>query len=206
MLIPGRGSLITIEGIDGAGKSTQVELLAEHLRTVGFDVVQLREPTDGPWGRKIKELARKGRTISPREECEWFLKDRKEDVEKNILPALNENKIVLLDRYYYSTMAYQGALGLSMEAIKNANEKFAPVPDMVIIIDLSPSIALKRIEHKRIHGPDHFESLDYQEKVRKIFQEMKGHSNVRLIDGNKPVEEIHAEIKKVVLDLLVRTR
>lgn len=201
-MIPGRGLLITIEGIDGAGKSTQVELLAEHLRTRGFDVVQLREPTDGPWGRKIKDLATKGRTISPKEECEWFLEDRKEDVEKNILPALNENKIVILDRYYYSTMAYQGALGLSMVAIKNVNEKFAPVPDMVIIIDISPSIALKRIEHKRVQGLDHFESLDYQKNVRKKFQEMRDHSNVRLIDGNRSIEEIHAEIKRTVLELL----
>ncbi len=201
-MIPGKALLITIEGIDGAGKSTQVKLLAEHLRTRGFDVVQLREPTEGPWGRKIKGLAKKGRTISPKEECEWFLKDRMEDVEKNIIPALNENKIVILDRYYYSTMAYQGALGLSMEAIKNANEKFAPVPDVVIIIDLSPSIALKRIEYKRVHGPDHFESLDYQHTVRKKFQEMKDHSNVRLIDGSRSVEEIHDEIKRIVLDLL----
>lgn len=76
-----RGLLITIEGIDGVGKTTQAKILAEYLRGKGYDVEQLREPTNGFWGKKIKNLTKHGRNVTPKEECEWFLKDRMEDVQ-----------------------------------------------------------------------------------------------------------------------------
>jgi dTMP kinase len=202
MLIPTRGLLITIEGIDGSGKSTQVEVLVNHLRKCGLDVVQLREPTNGPWGKKIKKLAKKGRTVSPKEEFELFLKDRKDDVKKNIIPALKKGKIVVMDRYYYSTMAYQGALGLKVEDIRKTNEKFAPVPDLVIIIDMDPEIGLSRIENKRKEGPDHFESFEYQEKVSENFQKMTDYNNVVIVDGGMSIKDVHHEIKRIVGNLI----
>nr|MDP6657848.1 dTMP kinase [Nitrospinaceae bacterium] len=107
-----RGWLIVFEGIDGTGKSTQCQKMETRMREYGVPVIRLREPTDGVWGQKIRKILSDGRgAVTPKEELTWFIEDRREDVEKNILPALRENKVVLLDRYYYSTAAYQGALG-----------------------------------------------------------------------------------------------
>ncbi|UCE38160.1 MAG: dTMP kinase [Thermoplasmata archaeon] len=197
-----RGVLITIEGIDGVGKTTQTKLLTEYLREKDYRVVQLREPTDGFWGKKIKNLTKHGRTASPKEECQWFLNDRKEDVEKNINPALSQGKIVIMDRYYYSTIAYQGALGLNTEKIREENEKFAPKPDMVIILDAPPKVGLDRITDKRKEELNYFETLEYQEKVRALFLSMKNYDNVRILDGSKNVEEIQGDIRRVVEELI----
>lgn len=140
-----RGVLIAIEGIDGAGKTTQTEILANKLAKEGFPVVTLKEPTDGKWGQMIRKLAQNGRNLSPEEESRLFLKDRNEDVERNIRPALLQKRIVIMDRYYHSNIAYQGALGVDVDEIRQANEHFAPVPDVVIILDVAPSIGRSRL-------------------------------------------------------------
>ena len=94
------GILIAFEGIDGAGKTTQVDLVASFFERAGEAFVRSREPTDGPWGRKIKESAVNGR-LSPAEELEAFTEDRKEHVRQLIAPALAAGKVILLDRYFY---------------------------------------------------------------------------------------------------------
>jgi dTMP kinase len=197
-----KGLLITIEGIDGVGKTTQTRMLVEHLKGKGHDVVQLREPTDGIWGKKIKNLTRHGRNVSPKEECQWFLKDRVEDVEEKILPALSQDKIVVMDRYYYSNMAYQGALGLDKERIREENEKFAPRPDLVIILDTLPKVGLERITDKRKEELNYFETLEYQKKVRELFLSMESYDNVKILDGSKGLEEVQGEIRRVVEGLI----
>ncbi len=197
-----QGLFITIEGIDGVGKTTQAKMLAEYLRGEGFEVEELREPTSGSWGQKIRDLTKHGRTITPKEECEWFLKDRIEDVKNNITPALNDKKIVLMDRYYYSNMAYQGALGLDVEKIREENEKFAPRPDLVIILDAPPKVGLERITDKRKEELNYFETLEYQTKVRELFLVMKGFDNVRILDGTRSLEEVQGEIRRVVGELI----
>lgn len=197
-----RGLLITIEGIDGVGKTTQSKMLAEYLKAKDYGVEQLREPTTGFWGMKIRNLTKHGRNITPKEECEWFLKDRKEDVQNNINPALSEGKIVIMDRYYYSNMVYQGALGLDMNKIRQENEKFAPRPDMVIILDLPPELGLARIKNNRNEELNYFETLGYQNKVRELFLSMRDYDNVRILDGSKRVEEVHVAIRKVVDELI----
>jgi len=197
-----RGLLITIEGIDGVGKTTQARMLVEYLKGKGFAVEQLREPTSGFWGMKIRNLTRHGRNITPKEECEWFLKDRMEDVQDNINPALSEGKIVVMDRYYYSNMAYQSALGLDMDRIRQENEKFAPRPDMVIILDLAPELGLARIKNNRNEELNYFETLDYQNRVRELFLSMRDYDNVRILDGSKSVEEVQKGIRKVVNELI----
>ena len=101
-----RGALIALEGIDGSGKSVVSDRLTEYFGSRGYDVLQLREPTDGPWGRKIRTRATSGQgRASPRDELDLFVRDRREDVTQNILPALAAGKLVIIDRYYYSTMA-----------------------------------------------------------------------------------------------------
>jgi dTMP kinase len=197
-----KGLLITIEGIDGVGKTTQTRILVEYLRERGYDVLQLREPTDGVWGKKIKNLTKHGRNVSPKEECHWFLKDREEDVENNINPALSQIKIVVMDRYYYSTIAYQGALGLNTDRIREENEKFAPRPDLVIILDVPPKVGLERITEKRKENLNYFETLDYQEEVRALFLSMESYDNVRILDGSKGIDEVQGEIRRVVEELI----
>lgn len=194
----GKGILITIEGIDGVGKTTQARLLKEYLIGKGYDVIKLREPTDGHWGKKIKNLSKHGRTVSPKEECQWFLNDRKEDVERNIKPALAEGKIVIMDRYYYSTMAYQGALGLDVEKIKDLNEEFAPRPDLVIILDAPPKTGLDRITEGRKEELNYFENLEYQERVREIFLSLQNQDNVRIVDAGKNLKEVQNDIRNVI--------
>ncbi len=197
-----KGLLITIEGIDGVGKTTQARMLAEHLKEDGHDVLLLREPTDGFWGKKIKNLTRHGRNVSPKEECHWFLKDREDDVQKNINPALSKGKIVVMDRYYYSTIAYQGALGLNTERIRKENEKFAPRPDLVIILDAPPKMGLKRITDIRKEKLNYFETLEYQKKVRELFLSMESYDNVIILDGSRKVDEVRVEIRKAVEELI----
>ncbi len=144
-----RGILIAIEGIDGAGKSTQAKILKERLEKRGFEVVLLKEPTSSKWGKKIKEISKNTESIDPYEELKLFIKDRKLNVRKNILPALEDKKIVIVDRYYISTIAYQGARGIDKETIREMNESFAPKPDIIFILDIHPEESLQRIKRER---------------------------------------------------------
>ena len=188
--------LIAVEGIDGSGKTTVVRFLIEELRKRGYDVVAFKEPTDSEYGRRIRQIL-KERRVSPEEELELFIKDREFDVQNNILPALKSGKIVIMDRYYYSTIAYQGALGLDVEMIRKLNEQF-PKPDLVIILDVSPETALKRIKAKR--RPDRFEDLEYLRKVREIFLSLK--NNVVVVDAERNIDEVKRDVLKVVLEHL----
>ena len=164
-----RGVLFVVEGIDGSGKSTQAARLAGYLDREGYDVVSFREPTDGKYGREIRDAAEaNGRRRDPESEYELFIRDRRENVEKNIAPALAARRVVVLDRYYFSTMAYQGARGIDPERIRTENEAFAPVPDRVFYISVSVAEGLKRIARGR-DGFTFFERGDYLVRVKEIF-------------------------------------
>lgn len=197
-----RGVLIAIEGIDGAGKTTQAKLLARELVDKGYSVQNLHEPTDGRWGKKIKELAKNGRhKTKPETELEFFYFDRLEDVKDNIKPSLEEKQIVVMDRYYFSSVAYQGARNLDPAKIETKNEKIAPIPDITIILDLEPEVALKRIRQKRNTTPNHFERKKYLQHVRAIFLDHFGNRpNVKIVDGDdrRSIEMITSEIWEIV--------
>ena len=190
--------LIAVEGIDGSGKTTIVRFLKEELKKRGYNVITFKEPTDSEWGKKIRQ-AFKDRNLRPEEELELFLKDREWNVRHNILPALKADKIVIMDRYYYSTIAYQGALGIDPNYIRQLNEKIAPKPDLVIILDVKPETALERI---RMRGdkPNRFEDLVYLRKVREIFLSMK--NNVVVVNAEKNLEDVKKDVLNVVLEYL----
>lgn len=193
----GRGLFIVFEGIDGSGKSTQVELLARRLRRRGLKVVTLREPTRGRWGQKIRELSRTSGSVTPEEELELFIRDRKENVARNIRPALEAGQTVILDRYYYSTLAYQGARGLSLDEIRRRHKKFAVVPDLVFILDVPVSIGLRRIKDRPvIYG--HFEEKEYLKKVRKIFLSFRD-PQCLVVNGRPAPAVIHRKIWSLLL-------
>ncbi len=197
-----RGILIAIEGIDGAGKTTQARLLAEQLVKDGYLVTALKEPTDGSWGKRIRVLATEGRNLSPRDEMMLFIKDRQEDVLRNIQPALAERRIVIMDRYYLSNMAYQGAIGMDTAEIKQMNEEFAPVPDLVLILDVAPSLGQSRLVNGRRETPNHFEKEEYLERVREQFQKMQHHKNVQVVDGSRPIWDVAESVLNSVRSIM----
>jgi dTMP kinase len=193
---------IVFEGLDGAGKTTQIRLLYDHLRQEGYNVVCLKEPTGGPWGQKIRHLAQHGRRgVPPATELEWFLEDRRQDVEENIRPALARGRIVVLDRYYFSTMAYQGALGCDPEVIRTRNEAFAPSPDLLFLLEISPAEGLQRVQQDR--KLDDFERLDYLEQVAALFAQMH-FPYLRRIPATLKPEAMHARIWQEVQAALAR--
>lgn len=176
-----RGLLIVFEGIDGSGKTTQARTLLRRLRSRGFKAVCYREPTRGRWGREIKRLAARAGSLTPEEELQLFVKDRRENVEKNLKPALARGTIVVLDRYYFSTIAYQGAKGIELRRIRRLNEAFAVRPDLVIVLDIGAGAGLARIAGRKTRD-ELFEREDYLVRVGEIFRSLRGR-NILHLDG-----------------------
>jgi len=194
------GFLIVLEGIDGCGKSTQARLLARKLKKMGLPVIVLREPTRGKWGRIIRARALQETALNPEEELELFLRDRMDNVKRYLEPALKQGKIVILDRYYFSTMAYQGARGIDPEYIRRQNEAFAPKPDAVFILHLSPAEGLARISQRK-KKDILFEQEKYLEKVEQIFRAIKGH-RIYHLEANQSREKISELILSRLMPLL----
>ena len=191
-----KGYLIVIEGIDGTGKSTQATMLADALRKSGREVVQSFEPTNGPWGKKLRDSATTGR-LSIEDELEYFINDRREHVEQLIIPTIKSGGIVILDRYYFSTMAYQGARGIDPEVIRVKNETFAPQPDTLIILDLDVDIALQRIG-VRDGQANEFEKRESLDFCRKLFLSLKDETYAYVIDANTEITEVNASVMAAV--------
>jgi len=187
--------LIVFEGIDGTGKSTQVQLLTKALEAQGKTVITSREPTDGPFGKKLRESMIHGR-LSPVEELGLFHDDRRDHVQSLIAPALSRDEVVILDRYYFSTMAYQGARGFDPVEIRKVNEAFAPVPDLVMILEVPVSVAIERIGG-RDGATNTFEKEDNLKACRAIFDKLDD-SFIRRIDATQSPEEVHQEVLKIV--------
>ena len=174
-----KGVLLVLEGIDGSGKSTQAGILLRKLRRLGYDSVRFREPTRGRWGREIRRKAVSENSLTPQEELDLFVRDREENVRKNLQPALAAKKTIVLDRYYFSTIAYQGAKGIDPAKIRRINERFAARPDLVFILDLGAPEGMGRIEDRK-KKYRLFERKDYLARVRKIFQGFKGRMFVHI--------------------------
>jgi dTMP kinase len=192
------GLLVAFEGIDGAGKTTQARAAVEELRRRGYDAVYLREPTDGPHGRRLRELMARGReAVSPQEEFELFLADRAFDVEQHIRPALAAGRIVCIDRYYPSSMAYQGALGLDPQEIRRANEQIAPVPDVIIYFRVPAEVGAARIKATREEGQNLFEHQGYLEKVAALFEAMRFPQMIHL-DATLEPERVQALVLRII--------
>ena len=195
-----RGVLFVLEGIDGTGKTTQARMLLDKLVKQGYDAVYFREPSDSRWGREIKKKAKSPDSVTPEQELELFIADRRENVEKNLKPALQEKKVVVLDRYYFSTIAYQGAKGIDTARIRMENEAFAVKPDLVFIMDIAPDKGLKRIDNRGSKDLL-FEREDYLAEVRKIFKSFQGESFIHL-NASQPIEKIAAQIEKTAFAYL----
>jgi dTMP kinase len=154
-----RGKLIVFEGVDGCGKSTQLVLLAEALRARGHDVVATKEPTDGEHGRRIRTMARSGERVAAETELAWFVADRRQHVAELIEPALAAGRMVVSDRYYLSSVAYQGARGLDWRGILADSEAEFPLPDLAIAIEIDPERALERVDARAGTAEPVFEEI-----------------------------------------------
>jgi len=204
-LVINTGILIAFEGIDGTGRTTIAKILKEKFDTLGFKVVIFKEPTNETTaGKKIRESYHKGR-VSIDEELQWFIEDREWDVNHNILPALAANKLVFLDRYYFSTACYQGVRkeGDWQSILESNRDKF-PEPDLTIIFELHPEIALERIMKNRKKS-NTFEGLDYLIAVQDLFLQIYHNDtigNYLLIDSTKCIEDITLIISEKIVDLI----
>jgi len=165
------GIFIVVDGIDGAGKTTQVQILGDALEAAGESVIRSKEPTNGEWGKKLRASAANGR-MSLEDELRAFVEDRKEHVVTLIRPALDAGKVVILDRYFYSTIAYQGSRGADVRSIEGDMRSLFPAPDVAFLLDADPVITLHRVENGRGDTPNHFERLDLLQDVRKVFLEL----------------------------------
>ena len=197
-----KGFLVVFEGIDGSGKTTQAKLLYEYLIKKGLTAVLSKEPTDSIYGQKIKKLAQGERDLTkPFDEYRLFINDRKIHVENLIKPSLQQKKIVILDRYYFSTIAYQGALGLDIGKIKEENESFSPVPEIVFLLNVPPRVGIIRIQKGREETPNLFEQEKYLSDVSKVFNGLNEDYIVTL-DGVDGVDIIHSKIINVIDDVV----
>jgi dTMP kinase len=197
-----RGFLLALEGIDGCGKSTQAELLAAALRERELEVVLTCEPTDGFLGRKIREYFQgPARDLSPKEELNLFMADRRQHVDEVIQPALEAGQIVITDRYYYSSVAYQGALGLDPNRILAQNEVLAVRPDLAVILTLPVAQALARLAGNPQRARQVSEAPDYLEQVAAIYASLSD-SHLRHLDASGPPEAVHDALLTLALDFL----
>lgn len=194
----GKGLFICVEGLDGCGKTTQTKLLVRKLRKMGWDAVYTAEPSRGKIGKFIQKYCLQGeKRTFPIVEALLFAADRFEHVEREVIPAVNEGKIVVSDRYVYSSLAYQGATGLDLKWIEMINEH-AIRPDLAIFVDVEPEAVIKRLKPKK----SVMENLETQRKVREVYVKFVEKGELVRIDGNKSKKEVADDVLKVVLRFL----
>jgi dTMP kinase len=196
-----RGVLIALEGVDGVGKSTLAAALAATLARFGRPVLLTQEPTYGATGRRLRNyLAGTERRLSADQELALFQADRREHVEHCLGPALSRGWVVITDRYYYSSAAYQGAMGLDPQVIIAQSEVFAPRPDLAVILTLPLTAALDRRLEARGGRVQVSEDPGYLEKVAAMYDTFAG-PHLKRLDAAAPASQVLGQL--VVLTLAV---
>jgi dTMP kinase len=188
------GVFIGIEGLDGSGKSTQAKLLTKKLCKEGYDAVFTAEPSKGKIGCFIRKRLFDKERMPPSVEALLFAADRLEHVQCVIVPALQAGKIVISDRYVYSSLAYQGCAGLSLDWIETINAN-AQKPDLSIFIDVAPEIVLKRLKRKK----SVMENLQTQQRVQEIYQRYVEKGLLKRVDGSKGKNDVLEELYSTVI-------
>lgn len=191
------GRLIAFEGVDGAGKSTQLRRLAEALRAGGRTVVETHEPTGGPWGRRIREMARSGTRVAPEEELRWFVEDRREHVAQVLRPGVASGAIVLTDRYFLSTVAYQGARGLDPERLLGEAEAEFPLPDLALVLDVDPAAGLARVAARGGVAEPAFEDEAFLTRVVELFRALD-RPYLRHVEGSPAPDDVATVLREIV--------
>jgi dTMP kinase len=188
-----KGVFICLEGLDGCGKTTQAKLLVRKLRR-SCDAVYTAEPSRGNIGKFIKKHCLHGdKRGSGVVEALLFAADRFDHVENTVLPALKKGRIVVSDRYVYSSLAYQGATGLDLEWIEKINEH-AVRPDLAIFIDVEPETVVQRLKPRK----SVMENLETQRRVRDVYMKFVEKGELVRVDGNKSKSQVAADLADVV--------
>jgi dTMP kinase len=194
------GKLIVFEGIDGAGKTTVHKALRERMRSRD-DIVFSQEPTDGEYGRKVREALRAG-NVSVEELLFLLIQDRIEHVKSIVVPSLKEGKIVILDRYYLSTVAYQMSERFSMRELLFLNGLFSPAPDLVVYFEISVEEALRRVKER-----GQVSVFEEESKMREVvgnYERVLAYFDVVRVNALLSIEELVDEVEKIVLKFVNR--
>jgi len=201
-----RGKFITLEGVDGAGKSTHVTWIAELLRKAGREVVVSREPGGTPLAEKLRSRVL-SEAMDPVAETRLMFEARADHVQKVIAPALARGAWVVCDRFTDSTIAYQGAgKGVDRALIDELARKVHPglKPDLTLVFDASYTVSSQRLNASG-RALDRFESAGspFFERVRAAYQEIarQDPGRVRLVDGTRPAEQVKELIQKILATL-----
>ncbi len=189
-----KGKFVLLEGIDGCGKTTHAKLLAKWLAEKGHDVLHTKEPSRGQIGLLLRDYLKKDSL--PLIDALLFTADRAEHLEKEVRPALEEGKIIVCERYVYSTIAYQVAQGLDKTWLTELNA-FAIKPDLTILLDLDPEVSVKRTSTK-----EKFETLEFLKKVRKNYLALANEEKFSVIDAGRAKNAVQESIRNVVQDIL----
>ena len=201
-----KGLFITFEGADGCGKTTQMKLLADYLKTQGLEVVLTREPGGKGLGEKVREiLLNYDGEVSDRCESFLFLADRAQNIDIIVNPAVEQGKIVLCDRHIDSTVAYQGyGRGLDLDRIKMLNNLATNgrKPDLTIVFDIDVETSMKRVGSEK----DRMESagIEFHNKVRNGYLEIAKQEpeRIKVVNAVQPIEQVFDDVKKIVKEYI----
>ena len=198
---------ITLEGIEGVGKSTAVETVASTMISIGKDVLVTREPGGTSIGEQVREilLSRKNERITPTTELFLLLAARNQHLQEVVIPALKLGKCVICDRYIDATFAYQGAgrkLGDALVSQANALIPDLAIPDFTLLLDATPELGLKRVEMRGLSDRFEIESNTFFENVRDCYLRRASEQPQRilLVDASKTLGEVTSEIKTHLID------
>lgn len=200
-----KGKFIVFEGIDGSGKTTQIEMLEKRLKDEGKKVFRTAEPTDAPSGKALREALSGAVKRTPTELAALFLLDRinhNVDKEKGIKKLLDEGYFIICDRYYYSSLAYQGS-EIDGDWVARINLECPDIatPDVCVFLDISPDEAIERISKNR-ETTEIYEKkeklADVRQKYFKVFEKLKGRDNIKVVDASGSPEEVAERIYKAI--------
>ncbi len=192
------GAIIAFEGIDGAGKTTVAREITGRLISMGYRAIYTHEPYESPFSEALARI--KERSIySPLIDALAMTCDRAYHVEMVVIPAVRRGEIVVMDRYYYSTIAYQGAMGVDVGWLRAINSVF-PKPDLAIYLDIEPEEGLKRGGSVKRWG--FYEKKDLLVSARNIYLEMVRRGELVLIDAREPLESVIDRVWVYVVGLL----
>jgi dTMP kinase len=203
-----RGVLVTVEGVEGSGKSTQCGRLAAYLAGRGLEVVQTSEPDGTPLGLRVRSLFEDGPTPTPLTQAFLFMAARQEHVSRVIAPALARGAVVVSDRYADATVAYQGyGQGMDVQTVRELNllATGGILPDLTLVLDLDPAAGMARIHGRAL---DAFEKMDlaFHRRVREGYLEIAraDKSRVQVLSADRTSDQLHADVVRAVDDLLAR--
>lgn len=199
-----KGKLIVIEGPDGSGKSTQINIMKKYLEDKGFDVIETREPGGTKIGEKIRDiiLDRENTEMDPVCEALLYAASRAQHVAEVIKPAIEKGKIVICTRYIHSSLVYQGigrGLGVDMVSTINTAAIQGMMPDVTLLFDIDPEIGIKRKIDDGKADRLELEDIKFHKKVYNGYKEIASiYKDIKVIDASRSIDEIQKSVLEII--------